>query len=63
VIARREGGTGLTDPWMRIGLLVSLVALGLLAVWLAQLRSRTARLGEDLAALRREGLDQRGEVA
>ena len=63
VLARREGGSGLPDPWMRIGLVVSLVALGLLAVWLTQLRSRTARVGDDLETLRREGLDQRGEVA
>ena len=29
VLARREGGSGLPDPWMRIGLVVSLVALAL----------------------------------
>jgi len=47
VIARNEGGSGLVDPWMRI-------ALVLLGVWLMQLRVRTARLAEEVAALRRE---------
>jgi len=54
VITRNEGGSGLVDPWMRLGLLVSAVALILLAVWLMQLRVRGARLAEDVAALRRE---------
>jgi hypothetical protein len=38
---------------MRAGLLVSSVALVLLAVWLMQLRVRNARLADELAALRR----------
>jgi heme exporter protein C len=53
VITRNEGGSGLVDPWMRAGLLVSSVALVLLAVWLMQLRVRNARLADELAALRR----------
>src|SRR5437870_5128567 len=53
VITRNEGGSGLVDPWMRAGLAVSSVALILLAVWLMQLRVRTARLAEAVAALRR----------
>src|SRR5215470_3129814 len=54
VIARNEGGSGLVDPWMRIALLVSAVAVVLLGSWLMQLRARMGRLGEEMAALRRE---------
>jgi heme exporter protein C len=54
VLTRNEGGSGLTDPWMRLALLVSSVALILLGIWLMQLRVRTARLTEEVAALRRE---------
>jgi len=54
VLTRNEGGSGLTDPWMRLALLVSSVALILLGIWLMQLRVRTARLAEEVAALRRE---------
>jgi heme exporter protein C len=54
VLTRNEGGSGLVDPWMRLALLVSSIALILLGVWLMQLRVRTARLAEEVAALRRE---------
>jgi heme exporter protein C len=63
VITRNEGGSGLADPWMRIGLLVSAVALILLASWLMSLRMRSALLEEEVAALRRQALTRRGEVA
>lgn len=63
VIARREGGSGLADPWMRLALGVSCVALMLLAAWLVALRMRTARLADELDALRRDALAERGEVA
>ena len=63
VITRNEGGSGLVDPWMRMGLLVSAVALILLAVWLMQLRARGARLAEEVAALRREATAHGGEAA
>ena len=63
VITRNEGGTGLVDPWMRIALLVSAVALILLGSWLMQLRARMSRLGEEMAALRREAEARQGEVA
>src|SRR6059036_3994148 len=63
VITRTEGGTGLADPWMRAGLLVSALALILLAVWLVALRMRTARLADEIAALRREALARGGEAA
>src|SRR6058998_370636 len=63
VITRTEGGTGLVDPWMRAGLGVSALALVLLAAWLIALRMRTARLGEEIAALRREALARGGAAA
>jgi heme exporter protein C len=63
VITRNEGGSGLVDPWMRAGLGVSALALVLLAVWLIALRMRSARLAEEVAALRREVLARGGEAA
>lgn len=60
VIVRREGGTGLVDPQMRLALWVSAAAILLLAAWLMQVRARSARLTEEVAALRRETLAQRG---
>jgi heme exporter protein C len=61
VIARNQGGSGLTDPWMRIGLAVSSVAVLLLGSWLIALRTRTGRLAEEVAVLRRDVL-ARGEA-
>ena len=63
VLTRQEGGTGLVDPWMRVGLLVSALALILLAAWFVDLRVRGARLDDEVAALRRELDARRGEVA
>ena len=63
VIARNEGGSGLVDPWMRIALVVSAVALILVGSWLMQLRVRASRLAEEMAALRRETEARQGEVA
>ena len=63
VITRNEGGSGLVDPWMRLALLVSAVALILLGSWLMQLRARMGRLGEEVAALRHEQEARHGEVA
>jgi heme exporter protein C len=62
VITRAAGGSGLTDPWMRLGLLVSFVALVLLAGWLVALRVRTERLATELAALRREAFERGAAV-
>ena len=62
VITRNEGGSGLTDPWMRIGLLVSSVAVLLLGSWLIALRARTGRLADEVAGLRYEALARRGEA-
>ena len=63
VLANREGGSGLVDPIMRTTLYVSSLALLLLAAWLVQLRMRTERLATEVAALQREALTERGEVA
>jgi heme exporter protein C len=63
VIARNEGGSGLVDPSMRVALVVSAVALVLLASWLIALRVRAARLGDELATLRRALEARPGEVA
>src|SRR5262249_16424453 len=64
VLTQKEGGgSGLADPWMRIGLYVSSVALLLLAWWLVQLRMRTGRLQDEVAALRRETLAREEVVA
>ena len=63
VITRNEGGSGLVDPWMRAGLGVSSLALLLLAAWLIALRMRSARLTEEVAALRRTALARGGEAA
>jgi len=60
VLVRREGGTGLGDPQMRLALWVSAAAVVLLAAWLMQVRARSARLTEEVAALRRETLARRG---
>ena len=61
VIARKEGGSGLLDPWMQLGLLVSSVAVLLLGSWLIALRARTGRLSDEVAELRREVSARRGE--
>src|SRR5437899_12467422 len=63
VLTRAEGGSGLVDPWMRVGLLVSAMALILLAAWFMVLRVRGARLEEEVATLRRDLEARRGEVA
>src|SRR5262249_5980071 len=54
VITRNEGGSGLVDPWMRLALLVSAVALILLGSWLIQLRARMGRLRGGPAAPSRQ---------
>jgi heme exporter protein C len=63
VITQKEGGSGLVDPWMRTALLVSGVALVLLASWLMSLRMRSERLAAEVAALRNEAAIRHGEVA
>ena len=60
VIARNEGGSGLVDPWMQIGLVVSAVAVLLLTAWLIRLRAEGARLAEEVALLRRQALARGG---
>ena len=63
VITQKEGGSVLVDPWMRTALLVSGVALVLLASWLMALRMRSERLTAEVAVLRDEALARQGEVA
>jgi len=63
VIVRREGGSGLADPTMRLGLAVSVVAVLLLAAWFVSLRVRMQRVADEAAELRRLALAERGEVA
>ena len=60
VITQKEGGSGLVDPWMRVGLYVTAVAVLLLAAWLIRLRTHSARLTEEVGLLRREALAREG---
>ncbi len=52
VIVTREGGTGLSDPTMRLTLIVCMLAFFLVFLWLLRLRLRTARLQETIDTLR-----------
>ena len=52
VIVNREGGSGLSDPIMRVTLVVCMLAFFLLFLWLLRLRIRTARLQETVDDLR-----------
>jgi heme exporter protein C len=54
VLTTREGGSGLTDPTMRLTLYVASVAFLLVAAWLVVMRMRTERLAAELGALRHE---------
>jgi heme exporter protein C len=63
VLNQAGGGSGLADPWMRMALYGSSLALLLFAGWLVQLRMDGARLGDELAGLRRRALEAREESA
>jgi heme exporter protein C len=63
VLTTREGGSGLTDPTMRLTLYVSSIAILLLAGWLVTLRVRGARLESEVTALRREVEAHEGAAA
>ena len=52
VIVNREGGSGLSDPLMRLTLVVTMIAFFLLFLWLLRLRLRAARLQDDVDDLR-----------
>ena len=52
VVVTKEGESGLTDPTMRLTLMVCLLAFSLLFLWLLRLRVRTAHLEDDVDALR-----------
>ena len=54
VLRTREGGSGLTDPTMRLTLYVASVAMLLVGAWLMALRIRTERIAAEVAVLRRE---------
>jgi len=54
VIVDRQGGTGLSDPLMRMALVVSMLAFFLLFLWLLRLRLRAARMQDTLDDLRSE---------
>jgi len=60
VITQKEGGSGLADPWMKVGLWVTAAAVVLLAFWLIRLRMQSARLTEDVGALRQQALARGG---
>ena len=62
VLTRKEGG-GLGDPSMYTALYVSALALTLLAAWFIALRMRIARVGDELAELRRVARVGAEEVA
>lgn len=52
VIVNREGGSGLNDPFMRVTLVVCMLAFFLLFLWLLRLRLRTAAMQETVDDLR-----------
>ncbi len=53
VITTREGGTGLTDPAMRLTLLTCMLAFFLLFVWLVWIRNENLRLRDSVEEVRR----------
>ncbi|MEO8602043.1 MAG: cytochrome c biogenesis protein CcsA [bacterium] len=54
VIVDRQGNSGLSDPLMRLTLLVCMLAFFLLFLWLLRLRLRAARLQDTVDDLRAE---------
>ncbi len=52
VLVTRQGGSGLTDPLMRLTLLTCMLAFFLLFLWLLRLRVRAARLQDTVDELR-----------
>jgi heme exporter protein C len=57
VLTTREGGSGLADPRMQLGLFVCMLAFALLYVWLLALRNDSMRLHDALDDLRQRALD------
>jgi heme exporter protein C len=53
VIAPREGGSGLGDPYMSLALWGGTAAMLLIAAWLVAVRTRLERVERDVRALRR----------
>jgi len=60
VVVTKEGESGLTDPMMRLTLMVCLLAFFLLFLWLLRLRVRTAHLEDQVEELRAEVLEAAG---
>jgi len=60
VVVTKEGESGLTDPMMRLTLMVCLLAFFLLFLWLLRLRVRTAHLEDHVEELRAEVLEAAG---
>lgn len=58
VLTTREGGSGLTDPTMRLTLFVTAIAMTLLAAWLVVLRVRLEGLERTAVGLRRAVADR-----
>lgn len=56
VITTREGGSGLTDPAMRLTLTVCMIAFLALFLWLLWIRHENLRLRDSLEQMRREVL-------
>jgi heme exporter protein C len=53
VIAPRDGGSGMTDPYMRLALWGGAVAMLLVAAWLVAVRTRLERVEREVRAVRR----------
>jgi heme exporter protein C len=62
VIANRDGGSGLTDPYMQLALWGGTVAMLLVAACLVMLRARLERVEREMTALRRSA-DAEGVAA
>ncbi len=56
VVVTKEGDSGLTDPMMRITLILCMLAFFLLFLWLLRLRVHTAKLETDIDDLRHDVL-------
>lgn len=57
VLVTREGTYGLSDPRMQLTLLLSFVAIFLLGAWLVWMRVESARLRDEVEALRLRALE------
>jgi heme exporter protein C len=58
VLVTREGGSGLTDPAMRLTLEICFLAFFLLFLWLTWVRNENMRLSDEVDLLRHQALGQ-----